>query len=117
MQQPLETLVTQSVLNNLPPSTENAPPELQQTLLDMQDLDIDHLREIAIAQVNPDQYRRHSELLSKNKVSQLMPIEQKELLNLRQAADQLMLCKAYAWSILRWRGQQIPALDELPLQP
>jgi hypothetical protein len=25
-----------------------------------------------------------------------------------------MLQKAYAWSVLRWRGHRIPALHELP---
>jgi hypothetical protein len=33
---------------------------------------------------------------------------------LRLEADRLMLRKAYAWAVLRWRGQFIPALNELP---
>jgi hypothetical protein len=32
---------------------------------------------------------------------------------LRIAADRLMLKKAYARSVLRWRGHRIPTLNEL----
>jgi hypothetical protein len=114
--QPMEALVTQSVLSNLPPSIENAPPELQQTLLDMQVMDITHLRAIAQTEIDPDQFHRHTNLLAKNADHPLTPAEQQELANLRQAADHLMLRKTYAWSILRWRGQRIPALNELTPQ-
>jgi hypothetical protein len=43
----------------------------------------------------------------------LTPEEQQELMLLRQAADQLMLQKAYAWAVLRWRGYRVPVLKEL----
>jgi hypothetical protein len=46
----------------------------------------------------------------------ISPPEQDELAALRLAADRLMLRKAYAWSVLRWRGQPVPTLDELPLE-
>lgn len=45
----------------------------------------------------------------------LTPEERQELTNLRLAADHLMLRKAYAWSVLRWRGHRLPALKELPI--
>lgn len=32
----------------------------------------------------------------------------------QQAADHLMLRKAYAWSVLRWRGHRLPR-KELPI--
>jgi hypothetical protein len=38
--------------------------------------------------------------------------ERQELTGFREAADQLMLRKAYAWSLLRWRGQRVPSLDD-----
>lgn len=115
LQQPIEALIAQSVLSNLPPSTDHASPELQPLLLEIQQLENAQIKTIAQSQVNPDQQERHSTLLAKNAESQLTPEEQKELLSLRQAADQLMLRKAYAWSILRWRGYRIPSLDALPI--
>lgn len=115
LQQPIEALITQSVLSNLPPSTDHASPELQPVLLAMQQLENAQIQAIAQSQIDSQQHDRHNTLLTKNTESQLTPEEQKELLSLRQAADQLMLRKAYAWSILRWRGHRIPALEALPL--
>ncbi len=113
--QSVESLVSQSVLSNLPPATDTAPPELQPEFLRMQTLSIEGLRAIAQAQVKPEQHERHVELLRKNEDAQLLPEERQELTALREAADQLMLRKAYAWSLLRWRGQRIPSLEELRL--
>ncbi len=45
----------------------------------------------------------------------MAPEERQELRKLGIAADQVMLKKAYAWALLRWRGYRIPTLDELPL--
>jgi hypothetical protein len=111
--QSLESLITQSVLSNLPPSTDNAPPELQPELLEMQAFSIQDLQAIAQSQIDPIQNERHTELLRQNADNRLTAAERQELSNLRQAADRLMLRKAYAWSILRWRGARIPALEEL----
>ncbi len=113
--QSIETLVAQSVLSNLPPSVDNAPPELQADLLAMQVLSTEDLYAIAQVQIEPAQHNRHTELLQKNESDQLTPEERQELSALRQAADHLMLRKAYAWSLLRWRGQKIPALSDLPI--
>jgi predicted transcriptional regulator len=114
--QSVEALVSQSVLSNLPPATDTAPPELQREFLAMQTLGIEGLRSIAQLQVEPMQYERHVELLRKNEDGLLMPEERQELAMLRESADQLMLRKAYAWSLLRWRGQRVPSLEELRLQ-
>ena len=113
--QPVETLVAQSVISNLPPSVDNAAPELQPELLNLQTLSTEELRVIAQAQVEPAQHQRHTELLARHEAQSLTAAEQQELSSLRQAADYLMLRKAYAWSLLRWRGQRLPALAELPL--
>ena len=113
--QPVETLVAQSVISNLPPSVDNAAPELQPELLNLQTLSTEELRVIAQAQVEPAQHQRHTELLARHEAQSLTAAEQQELSSLRQAADLLMLRKAYAWSLLRWRGQRLPALAELPL--
>ena len=113
--QSVEALISQSVLSNLPPSTEVAPPELRQEFLIMQTLSIDSLRPIAQAQVDPIQFEHHTALLQKNEAGLLTFEEREELTALRVSAEQLMLRKAYAWSLLRWRGQRIPSLEELRL--
>ena len=109
-QQPVEVLADQSVVSNLPPSVENAPPEMQLELLKIQTLSIEELKSVAYANVEPSQHERHVELLEKNQEGSLTPEERQELTDLRVAADRLMLRKAYAWSVLRWRGHLLPPL-------
>jgi hypothetical protein len=53
-------------------------------------------------------------LLEKNQQSELSETEYQELQDLGKAVDRMMLTKAHAWAILRWRGYPIPTLDELP---
>ncbi len=113
-QQPLEVLAAQSIESNLPPTADNAPVEMQAELLMMQTLSITELLSIAQSQINADQQQRHIELLEKNQMDNLTSQERQELSELRIAADRLMLQKAYAWAVLRWRGHRIPALHELP---
>jgi hypothetical protein len=113
--QPVEALVTQSAIGNLPPFIENAPTEMQPELLTMQTLDKEELQAIAFAQVEPGDYQRHVNLLKKNEEDLLTAEERDELTALRLAADRLMLRKAYAWSLLRWRGHRIPPLQDLPV--
>lgn len=88
---------------------------MQPELLRMQSLNTEELLAIAKAQVEPSQHERHTDLLAKNEEGLLTLEERQNLVTLRQAADQLMLRKAYAWSLLRWRGHRIPALKELPV--
>lgn len=67
----------------------------------MKRLSIKELLAIANAKVEASQHERHVELLEKNKQGSLTLEERQELTNLRLAAERLMLCKAYAWSVLR----------------
>jgi hypothetical protein len=113
-QQPIEALITQSVLSNLPPTVDNAPAELQPDLLAMQRLSIDELYAIAQAQADAKECDRQAELLERHEDDQLTATERQELTQLRQAADHLMLRKAYAWSLIRWRGHKLPAINDLP---
>ena len=114
-QQSVETLAAQSVVSNLPPSVDNAPLEIQAELLQLQTLDTEQLLTIAQTEIDPDQHHRCVELLEKYQDEKLTPEERRELAELRQTADRLMLRKAYAWSVLRWKGHRIPALKDLPV--
>lgn len=82
----------------------------------MQIWDLEELLAIANSQITSEQQKRHTELLEKNStVEELNKSERQELSELRIKADRLMLQKAYAWSVLRWRGHKIPNLNEMPL--
>jgi hypothetical protein len=111
--QPLSDLVIQSIAGNLPPAIETAPAEIQAELLTMQTLSVEALRQIAQSQIPSVQQERHVTLLERNQESLLIGAEQQELQELSLAADQLMLKKAHACAILRWRGQPIRDLNQL----
>ncbi len=111
---PLAEIVAQSVVSNLPPEIDKSSPELRPELLRMQSLPDTDLLEIAQAFVASDQQRYHEELLAKNATGDLSSDERAELTRLRLEVDRQMFYKAYAWSILRWRGYIIPSLSEMP---
>ena len=112
---PMAQLVRQSLEGNLPPSVATLPSEIQDELLSLQTIPIEQLRQIALSQAPSEEQARHLELLDKNSESELTVAEQQELAALRHSADLLTLRKAYAWAVLRWRGQAVPTLEELPL--
>ena len=111
-----EQLAAQSIVGNLPPSIEDAPAEMQEELRALQRLPDEELLEIAHSQVPPAQQQRHLALLEKNRTGSITPEERQELADLRMEADRMMVRKAYAWAILRWRGHRVPPLEELPLE-
>ncbi|MEZ4768998.1 MAG: hypothetical protein R2844_11310 [Caldilineales bacterium] len=113
---PLEQVIRQSVEGNLPPSVSSMPAEMQAELLAMQALPVEQLLRIAAEQVPPMDQARHLELLDGNSTGSITAAERVELAARREAADRTMLRKAYAWSVLRWRGHPVPALNELPLE-
>ena len=113
--QPIATLAAQSVISNLPPSVEDALPEMRAELLELQTLETSDLLSVAQSEFSSADHTRQVELLEKHENGQLTESERQELSSLRQSADRLMLRKAYAWSMLRWRGQRVPTLEELPI--
>lgn len=107
-QQPLEQVVRQSIEGNLPPALTGASPDVQKDLLALQTRSATELRQLAESEIAPEQQARHLELLEKNAANRISATEQAELLTLRTMADQLMLRKAYALALLRWRGYPLP---------
>lgn len=114
--QPLGELIAQGVKGNLPPRLADAPAEMHPELLAMQQMTESELRQIAVSQISPEQEERHCDLLAKNSEGEITSPERVELAALRLLADQLMLRKAYAWSLLRWRGYPVPTRDAIPVQ-
>lgn len=113
--QPLSKLVVQSINGNLPPSVETASIQMQPELLELQTEPVDKLRQIALSQIPPEQQQRLIALLELNQDGPLNDCEKQELHQLSPIADRLMLKKAHAFAILRWRGQ--PSRDLTQLLP
>lgn len=114
-QQPIETLVLQSVVSNLPPMLEKLPLEMRGELLAMQTMSIEALLAIAQSQIDPVIHQQHLELLSANRDRELTGDEADTLMGFQELCDRLMLKKAYAWAMLRWRGYPVPAMKDMPV--
>ena len=63
--------------------------------------------------VRPDQQERLELLLDKNQRGTVAEEEQNELSLLQKSADRIMLRKARAAVLLRFRGERLPTLTEL----
>jgi hypothetical protein len=99
-----------------PLSIGSVPAEVRAELLKMQTLmSVEDLRRIAQVEVPENQQAERFELVNKNKSGSLTEVEQVRLRELRSFGDQLMLRKNHAYAVLRWRGQPIRNLDQLPL--
>ncbi len=110
--QPVESLLLTALQASLP-SLEGLPLELRQNLTELELLDDEALWQVLLETVpEPAQQKLHS-LLTRNQTGALSPTEQTRLNTLQQAADLVMLRKARAAVLLRFRGQRVPTLAEL----
>ena len=98
---------------NAPPAIDYAPLELQGELIAMQELTIEELLTIAQSRVPESQQELHLQLLEKNQNNQLSESDRLLLNSLRVSADYLMLKKAYAYALLKWKGYSLPDFEQL----
>ena len=98
---------------NAPPAIDYAPLELQGELIAMQELTIEELLTIAQSRVPESQQELHLQLLEKNQNNQLSESDRLLLKPLRVSADYLMLKKAYAYALLKWKGYSLPDFEQL----
>jgi len=110
---PIHDLAAQSVAENLPPLLDMIPARYRGDLRRMEKLSDDKLWAIARSRVDEKSQRRHQRLLKKNSAGTLTQDERKALIELRLAADGIMLRKAYAFLLLKLRGYRLPSLHEL----
>jgi hypothetical protein len=95
-----------------PPRWEDAPVAFQADLAALDRLDDGALWRVARSRavVAKDRFQ---ELLDKHTAGTLNPAEQNELEILQHEADRLMLRKAHAAALLRWRGHTLPPAETL----
>jgi hypothetical protein len=95
MQQPVEAITMQSVKVGLPPLIDDLPPEKQ-------------LWQVARSVFPETKQRQLSNLLRKNRAGTLTEKEERKLDTLHSEANLLMLRKAHAYALLKWRGYHVP---------
>ena len=112
-QQSLTDVLLHAVKVGSPPSWEDVPAEFQADLAVLDRLDDDFLWQIARSKQSDDDMVRYQLLLDKNADETISESERLELTKLRVESDRMMLRKAHAAALLRWRGHQLPPAEKL----
>ncbi|ETX07907.1 hypothetical protein [Candidatus Entotheonella palauensis] len=111
--QPFDEIARRAIEAGAPPSWEDVPAEFQTDLAALDRLDDDALWRLARSRQSEIERTRYADLLDQNAKGELLDAGQAELVRLRTEADRLMLRKAHAAALLRWRGHHIPPADSL----
>jgi len=108
----LEDLLVSALKASLPP-LDGLPSELVEDLVELESLDDESLRQMMVSKVPTAQQRELDRLLRKNQAGTLTEQERQKLDRLQREADRVMLRKARAAVLLRFRGHRLPTLEEL----
>lgn len=111
--QPVTDLLVRAVEVGGPPNWEEAPARFQADLAALDRLDDDALWRVARSRRSEAEMARLQELLDRNADQQITSQELLELAQCHEEADLLMLRKARAVALLRWRGHAIPPAEKL----
>jgi hypothetical protein len=106
-----ELLVT--ALQAALPTLEGLPSDVMQHLVALESLDDQALWQVMLETVPRDQQHQLHDLLSRNQAGVLTASEHAQLVALQQQADLVMLRKARAAVLMRFRGKRVPTLAEL----
>ena len=105
--QALGEVALQSLRAGMPPALDRIPARFQDDLQTLDRMSDGLLRQIAQADLTDEKAALYESLLVKNQEQSLAPAEQTTLDTLREEADLLMLRRAYAYTLLKWRGHNI----------
>lgn len=112
----LDSLVIQTLDYNVPTLPAHLPSAAQDELNALEKLDDEALWSVAESQYEPDKQQAYRLLLQKNARGMLTTQERVEMEMHLEAVDLLTLQKSYAYVLLKWRGHQLPTLQELEMK-
>lgn len=112
-QQALSEIALQSLRAGMPPNLDQIPARFRSDLQELDRMSVEMLRQIAQADLPDEKVALYESLLEKNQNDALPQAELEMLETLREESDLLMLRRAYACTLLKWRGHRIPGLSEL----
>ncbi len=110
--QPVEAVLLTALQTSLP-SLDGLPEHLIAALVDLEEMDNTGLQQVLLEMVPAEKQRDLNDLLRRNQAGTLSETEREQLTLLQASADRVMLRKARAAVLLRFRGQRIPTLAEL----
>ncbi|MBI4770752.1 MAG: hypothetical protein HY784_10190 [Chloroflexi bacterium] len=107
--------VLENVVTSASPVGDDLPPDLQAELELLAQLPDRELWRVARSTMPDDRRRASDRLLERNSAGTITAAERRRLSELGREGDRLMLRKAHAYALLKWRGHKLPALNQLPL--
>jgi len=110
---PVDSLIEQALSAAIPPLPEDVPAEMRHALAALEAFEDALLWQVLRSVVAPEQQEELEELQDKQRSSALSKAEAERLAALHHVADELMLRKAYAAVLLKWRGHRLPTLADL----
>jgi hypothetical protein len=111
--QPMETTLA-AIVRGATPSLDKVPRQYRAELEAMEVLGDDELAGFTQAGLSAAKQRRLAHLLDKKQQGDLTNRQQSALAELQSEADRLMLRRAYAALLLKYRGHQLPSNLESP---
>jgi len=112
MNQTIEEILLTALQASLP-SLDGLPEEIVENLTTLETLDDEALCRVMAEKVSPDIQQQISRLLAQKQDSQLTIADEEKLAECQHQADIVMLRKAHAAALLRFRGKRVPTLTEL----
>jgi len=100
---PLDTLVVQTLDNNLPKLPAHLPQTVQDELSNLEKLEDEVLWTVADSQYDHDKQIEYRELLHKNSRGLLSEDEKGQMNMHLESVERLTLQKSYAYLLLKWR--------------
>ena len=116
MKRPLEQVLVNTLSSVMPPSVDDVPVEFREEMTALENLSDEALWETAKNVMPSVRQRKWKRLMQKNKAGTLSLREQRGLDNLITESERIMLHRAHAYALLKWRGHRIPTLRELQEQ-
>jgi hypothetical protein len=111
-EQAMESVLVGALNTTLPPPLDQVPAEWHEELEALETLSTSALLQIARERLTAAQVRQYDRLLEKHRQGTLTSRERARLTQLRQAADRIMLRRARAYVLLKWRGYSVAEIIE-----
>jgi hypothetical protein len=105
---PIEDVAAKALATGLPPGLDDIPVRHRDALRRLETLPSGDLWDVLRERFPDESTARQADLLDRNSREVLSPKERTELRRLGNAANRLMLRRAHAAALLRWRGHTVP---------
>ncbi len=112
-QKAIEEVLITHLSTGTPPLVDEMTSPFKGELRELETMSDDELVELTEKELSIAQQKKYARLLCQNSQGTITPKGEQELEALQTEADRLMLMRAYAYNLLKWRGHSIPSQKEL----